>query len=728
MNQTPLNDGPLDIKRISLDIVRELYSASRKLVMYPLGHPQSNETLKKTIERMNEIFNIKHSFSLQVYANRLAAEGILLDENVFVNGILLDFKRHDLNSVVFFSDVIIGDLYHFLSKLLDAKSPLEGYFAKFLISKGIQTVRINVANPPTLYDFNSTGYVLSNSRLDISQRLREIFMSNLSFAARFYMGTPVADEELSALCGIDFRASYVRQKIGGIVAGMAKESLLALFSETANAVLASSLPPSGAQLNGLRQLWYDYTSKNSGDDVWFEIYEILKKAGIDGANLEQVFDKGTLTKLKILLDAEELELRLRQEIANKIDIEFMRQTFKRLLAGGFDDKVESLFKIGLSWLESPISETRQKGLRILVEVTYMTLEFPRWELTSKIIKEILCSAVSQRSGAEIVELIAKIVDITALNGRWAELRYALQSLKGLAGDSRSNKHQAAIEQLNSLRQSSVLLDVLSDAVISGRGGSELYEAISTLGSTELAAIFLEKVDSPGKEIRARLIRALASMGRQAGALAAEALAAIVGAGEKSDDQTWWRLRNLLRILGTVKYQEAIPYFEILAGWKQKRVKLELINTLEALQSSLAGSLLSRLAGDNDAEVRRAAIAAMGNSGHPDMANYLKTLLLLEKTDLLPIVASLGRLGGARSRDILIDYFENDDHINSLELGKRDEDNLRMAIIKALSKIGDEISKSKVDQYSKQWLANNPRKGDLLTNTAKLLLGDTVKDR
>jgi len=724
-----MNDSEhLDLKKASLDIIRELFSASRKLVMYPLGHPQTSETLKKSLERMNEVFSIKHSFSLQLFSNRLAAEGILLEENVFVNGLLLDLKKHELESVVFSSALMLGDLYHFLSKLLDPKSPLENYFQKFLDSKGITTIRINVSKPPTLYDFNSTGHVLANARFTVFERIMELVRSKPRMAALFYSGRPVADSDLAEHCGIDLRAGYIKRLMRGIVTTMSDEELAGLFSEIAGSHSWDGTEPDEKLISGLAQLWSDCSARADKEDFWLLIYERLRESGIKGPLLGRIFDKSTLTRVNILIDHDEIEIQLRQESAGRIDTNLLRLTVKKLVAAGMDKRIENLFKLCLNWLNSPIDETRQKGMRLLTEMIYITLENQRWELTSKLIKEILCGAVSARSGTEIVDLIERAVEIAALNGRWTELKYALQSLRGLANDTRSNKERAAAEKLAALRQSSVLLDILSEAVIGGKGGSDLYEAISTLGSPKLASIFIEKVDCPGKETRARLIKALASMGKEAGPLAAESLSTLVGAGEKSDDQTWWRLRNLLRILGIIRYQEAIPYFEIVAGWKQKRIKLELIKTLEAMQSPIAGPLLSRLAGDKDIEIRRAAITAMGNSGHPDMAGYLKTLLLLEKNDHLPIIAALGRLGGAKARDILIDFYENDDHLISLELGKKEEDNLRMAIIKSLSKIGDEISTSKVDQYSKQWLNKSSRKGDFLSNTARMLLGELAKSQ
>jgi hypothetical protein len=86
-----------DVKLACLDILRDMYSASRKLMLYPIDHPIANETLKRPLERLNGIFTYKSSFIIQTFNNRLVAEGLLLEENVFVN----DMESGDRRSFLF---------------------------------------------------------------------------------------------------------------------------------------------------------------------------------------------------------------------------------------------------------------------------------------------------------------------------------------------------------------------------------------------------------------------------------------------------------------------------------------------------------------------------------------------------------------------------------------------------------------------------------------------------
>jgi hypothetical protein len=81
-----------DIKQLSLDILRDIYGSSRRLALYPLGHPITQETLKKPLSMLNDIFTFKHSFTIDLFKQRVLGEGVLLDDTVYVSGIALEMK------------------------------------------------------------------------------------------------------------------------------------------------------------------------------------------------------------------------------------------------------------------------------------------------------------------------------------------------------------------------------------------------------------------------------------------------------------------------------------------------------------------------------------------------------------------------------------------------------------------------------------------------------------
>jgi len=214
------------------------------------------------------------------------------------------------------------------------------------------------------------------------------------------------------------------------------------------------------------------------------------------------------------------------------------------------------------------------------------------------------------------------------------------------------------------------------------------------------------------------------MGKGIGPEVTRGLAELVTKGETDDDGTWFKLRNLLRVLGKIQYIEALPYFDILAGWNQGRLKHEIISAYESIKSSSTGAILSKLALDSDREVSKSAVIAMGSSGHPDMIKILRVLFDNEEIDRELVISSLGRIGGLQARNMLIDLYENENLYNDLKVGKKEKQKIQIAILKALSKIGDDVSKSKIELYVAKHKSTFFKK-DAIAETAAVLL-DKIK--
>jgi HEAT repeat protein len=113
---------------------------------------------------------------------------------------------------------------------------------------------------------------------------------------------------------------------------------------------------------------------------------------------------------------------------------------------------------------------------------------------------------------------------------------------------------------------------------------------------------------------------------------------------------------------------------------------------------------------------------MGLSGHPDMIPKLESIIERSPDCRVLAIASLGRIGGPRARDILIELFENEGFYKIQTLSKKETEEIRIAIIKTLSRIGDQISIRKLEEYSQKNFDKSLFKKDLLSNTAKIVLG------
>jgi HEAT repeat protein len=195
--------------------------------------------------------------------------------------------------------------------------------------------------------------------------------------------------------------------------------------------------------------------------------------------------------------------------------------------------------------------------------------------------------------------------------------------------------------------------------------------------------------------------------------------------EISEDD-WYYYRNILRVLREIHAADAIPCLEIMASWPEPRLRLEIVKTLEGMPAVKAEKLFVRLARDENPEVRKAAVVAIGLSGDSVMIPHL-----LEIFECIPecraiAAASLGRIGGARARDHLIRLMEDASIYRRLEISKRDSEEIKATIIKALSLIGDDTAIGKVAEYSAKTPDKSLFRSDLLSNTAKIILGSKIR--
>lgn len=722
--EASLADKEFDIKSVSLDILRQLYSASRKLLLYPLGHPITDETLKKPLERLNDIFRFKITFVIQTFGERLLAEGLLLDETVFVNGFLFDLKKHNIKSVKFSADLVLGDLYHFLSKLLEAKSPTDDYFQKFLDSKGVKTIAVNDPNLLTLYNFDEAVIGSPKARFLLYDRVRELIFANPDVLVFYYQGMLRNDDQVAQKLGVDLRLTFLANCFSSTVSEIPEKTILDVFKQFIFSSNWLGEIPNTEVLEGICRLWKDYTKKSDNVSILLSVYGLFKSVGATPEVLESVFDKDALMRLKAVRDAEEITSLLKSSQVREIDFNHLKKTVFRLAVENYINPLKQLLLQLLACLTVEDIDTRQRGLRLTIRAVDTLADGSFWEMFNNFIRQVLQMALSPKSGSEIVELVARIAERSASTYRWEELKICVQTLKSIARESSEYKKKLANARLVELGDSPVIIDILVDAVITAKGGSELYEAISSITSQKVASSLVEKIDSSDKAVRARVIKALVGMGRVIGSEITRILASIVGSGEQDNDDIWYRMRNIMRVIGRIKYIEALPYFEVLTNWRQKRIKLEVISACEAMESPATGAILSKLAVDSDGEVRKAAVVAIGMSGHPDMVKYLRALFNDGRSDRVLLIAALGRIGGSYARDTIIDLYENDNIFRDLGISKKDEEDIKVTILKSLSKIGDDVSKSRIELYSKKQAGKGGLfKKDVLTQTAKILLGD-----
>jgi len=722
----------LDIKKLSLDILRDLYGSSRRLTMYPLGHPVTQDTLKKPLESINKIFSFKHSFTIELFKEKLLAEGICLEDTIYVSGLALDMKKHKLANIGLCSNINVGDLYHFLLLLTSGPGHYEDNIARVLKSKNVGSVLVNIDNPPRLFNFDQTGVAGDATQFSLEKRTRNIIGRHPAIIAAFYMNKIKTDDDVLKWLNVDYRVGYISRQFKDAFQEMGIDQGKKLLENTVYSTnwLDDDINPD--TLIGLKKLFADFLGKYKDDNILAELYELFKKVGAPDSILEQIFSKSTVLKLRTFQESEEIINTLRFSDPSQIDPGQLKKTLFKLAAAGqrnyFGDLVDQLLKS----LSSPTNELRQKGLHLVITAGEVLSRGGFPVEFNYICREAIRLALIPSDSLESIELAAALAWQSLKDNMWQELKFLTGTLKGIKEDKMhpESKRIMAADKLTEISESSLLAETFSSILEKGwsddTGG--FFDTFSNLGARGIIRMLAEKITHPDINMRSRVIRLLVGMKKDSADILTQILAEQIekyGGGPLSEEQ-WYFYRNILRVLKEVRADEAVTYLELMTAWPDSRLKLEIIKTLEGMPAENAGKLLEKLASDIDPEIRKAAVVAMGLTGHPDMIPRLINIFLNLPDSRVNAIAAIGRIGGSQARDRLIEIFEDDSYFAEFDIPKRDTEQIRIAILKALARIGDHAAMEKLEEYSHTDFDKSLFKKDLLSNTAKLILDSKGK--
>jgi len=721
-----------DIRQLSLDILRDIFGSSRRLAIYPLGHPITQETLRKPLGGLNEIFAFKHSFTIELFRNRVLAEGILLDDTVFVSGFAMEMKKHKLSNILFYSNLTIGDFYHFLSLLVSKPGPYEDNVARILKTKNVTTIVVNWENPPRLFHFDTTDVSRDPAQFDLLKRVKEILHDKPNIIAQYYLGRLNNDDDILDDIGIDFRLAFLAKYFRESLLHLEKEKGLKLIE---NAILSTNWLDDSVNSQavvGLKRLFEDYLSENQDEEILTAVYKLVKSVGAHDIIINQAFHKSAYLKLKSIQESEAIVDTLKCSDLSSLDPSQFKKTLFKLASSGqknyIRDIIDQLFR-SLSLAEP---EQRQRPVAFISLAAEVLVNGGFFDEFDHICKESIRLVLLPTEAVEPVELMAEILRISLKNGRWRNFKVLGRTLRGVCDDrlQSDSKRKLASDHIIELTQSDLLYRTASELSEQAKSdnASEFFEGLGSMGSKEIIRMLAGKLTHPDINIRSRMVKLLASMKSDSAVVLTEMLSEMmagVNNGVVSDEQ-WYYFRNILRVLKEVKAVEAMPYLETLASWPVARLKIEVIRTLEGLPPEVTVDLLGELSAEYDGEVKKAAIIAMGLSGDNNMIPVLYERFKIDPEIRQAALASLGRIGSEQARDLLISIFEDNSLTKEMGISRRESDQLRAIIIKALSVIGDETSQQKISEYSHQSRDKSIFRGDLLSNTAKMILGSKSK--
>jgi len=134
-------------------------------------------------------------------------------------------------------------------------------------------------------------------------------------------------------------------------------------------------------------------------------------------------------------------------------------------------------------------------------------------------------------------------------------------------------------------------------------------------------------------------------------------------GERLSDERWYFVRNIVRILGESKDDQAIAFLNKVARHNNFRIRQEVVKGLISIGGNKAANLLATFLNDKEADIQLMSIRGLaGLRGiRSEVAKPLVEFLTgrpLKKNNqelTLEVIRALGRIGGADAETFLQEY-------------------------------------------------------------------------
>lgn len=315
--------------------------------------------------------------------------------------------------------------------------------------------------------------------------------------------------------------------------------------------------------------------------------------------------------------------------------------------------------------------------------------------------ERLASIATEEPYVELLTVVRHIFSELVLRRTWRDALHIVQSLDRQLRDrrppfpERQGLIRGALDQMCSEELLRPLVDVLQSQAREDRGS--VLSIFSILGVEAVPFMLEALLQSDDAATRRDLCTAIEQIGRPAGRfLLMEA---------ESFNHKWYFYRNVVMLLGRLRYEDGVPAITRLLGHFHSRVREEAVVALARILRRKAEPLLLPLLEDADPVVLRKVIGALRTlrSRDPELIEFLRDTVAAagaEDADAAVTIAAIRSL-----RDIgNIDLPDDDETVETLLLGliepgrrrlfrraTRAPDEVRGAALETLGAIGTDLS-------------------------------------
>ena len=708
------SDLNLNLNELVHETLRELFLASKKVSIYSSGHPLSQKAVGRAFLMLEKIFRYKRYLNLHILDGHLYALNIRIRPSIFTETFLNYMQVLDLNDILFQIGLNARELSIFLDRFVKRlpSSDFSNLMVTYLKNNKIETI---IVNSKTGHDIFESCPVMRGDLIgDFSIRAVVGQLVGDDFER---LATLMADENMPFEDYFDrYRHDYhptlisylIPEKLSAMPAGLIREKLLVAVNGESRHDTEMNIENEISGPSRIKELVAALNYHPEREKILDYIGEELLDKGTDSSVYKKILPETSAIKVESSERIDQFLNATFNEALPGYDLNDFNDIFSRLLRTGQQGKVRAVVNILLNYLAGPNLDLREKALMLF---KYALSVYPK--NTAEYMIEYMIEKIGEyvRTGMETFEysdLIWEIAKITL-----AEKRYDYMSrICDILADRRSRQKgvwsyesvavKKAVEEFN---RREIIEQLVNDLVYGPHTSlSHIRNIIITIGSEEAALALSHIISHESRQVRQNVLKILAEMGKASLMVFSEVLNNNAyfereESRRELPDDKWYVIRNSIFVLGSLDDPEACRALRVRINDKDTRVRRAIVQALEKIAGEEACDLLLVLADDDDREIRESAIIALGLVGNPDMSPELIELANNRRSDIICLINALGKLGGSEAKNFLGNLLSDQQLQSQFTSGRSSRDDLKMATIKALGRIGDKESLKKIKKFS-----------------------------
>jgi len=706
-----------DLNEMVHSLVRELAMACKKMAIYGPRHPVALKSLAKPYFHFGKIFYFKRYINFNLQHGELYVLNIRLKDTIFNSHIIQFMQIRDIGAMLFDQKMTKEEFTSFMEQFVTRVGPKDPYYqlSKYLEEKNIDSIQVNSHLAYNIYE-NSKLY---RGDVESDFSVKQFCLNQLGTDIKTMVGFADSDEKHLLENYIDFYPQIIDYVLPEKIASIPGENIRKVLTGLADKVNSCDDPEEKAShFNLVMSIFKLVTAHPEYDSIVEQLDSELKQQILQSGQLDE---KETETgKIRISLQ-NRIEGLLDKYFVPEVegyDVNEFSDAFQRLLKTGQQDKAIEIVSRLMDYMSSPDPLFRQKALDILGSVGRLIRPDVDRSVMDSVVNDVVTRLATKRETYEYSEFIWQLFEKCFQAKRYdlmakicTNLTMRRQINDGvILYDSVTVKK--TFENIN--RQD--IIDSLIKTMIKANHENSNYikDTLIAIGSEEIAFALSQIISHPIRQIRQMSLKILAELGKASLRIFSRIIMDDTWFERDSDrhelpDNKWYVIRNSIFVLGSLRDEEGLVPLRLRISDNDVRIRREIVSALEKIGGEEAIDLLILMAEDPFQEIRNSAINGIGIIGNTDIVPLLIDIARRNPTESIRIITVLGKLGGEDAIRFLSGILGDQVTLADIAGGRISKDELRLAIIKAIGKLGDQKALESVKNYQ-----------DNLSTTQKIL--------